>query len=458
MGKKFRWWYEDDTEYRLWTFLNALPKSERESKYKEVCEEKIQRFGNIYFYKPIPKIVPYHEDTNPTRLIYGDNGSGKSYAACADDAYEFIGWSPFRDIPRPDFGTKLIWVVTTDYKIQKSSSQLLLFSNVDSPVRDVGLLPDIDYLESEGFKISWENKAKGILESITAPNGTRLEFKSMEQKLNSLAAAPLDYGHGDEIVPKDMYDEVQARLLRKHGRFTLSYLIEEPEHSWTVKDIYAHYLNDHKLHGHSPISFYFLGWEDNVYLDSKDIDERRKRFSNTGSTWRFGNGQGFIIRPRGQVLYEDYSAEIHLKEGLYKSFDDLSTLYRVWDLGYLRPACTAWQIDKYNRKRILLSVLGENIQLRDFIEEIEAKCRELFPRCMSTHEVLPHDARRRPATGVSPVRPIDVFDEAGLKSRSIVYVDAEAAILAGNTALGTLIRREPEVLIDMDYADRKSVV
>lgn len=450
--KPYLWFYQDPDEFREWKFLNSLSTADLKT-FDAKVKEKIERFGNIYFYRPIPKLLPFHEDTNDTRLIHGNNGSGKSIAAAADTGYEFIGFSPYRDVPAPDFGSRLIWIITTDYKIQTDSSQLILFSNVASPVRDIGLLPSIDFLEDAGFEVSWENKQKNILGGLLNPwDGTQLQFKSMEQRTQSLAAAPVDFAWGDEIIPYEKYDEIQARLMRKHGRFIMSYLIDKPEDSWTVTELYRQYQADIKTDGVSTLSFFFVSIEDNTYLDQEDIAKRKKKYTEEGRTWRFSEGGQFVICPRGQVVYEDFVPEHHIRLGLWKTFDPLSTLFRVWDLGAKNPCCTGFQIDELNRKRILFTILGENIELRNFIDQVEAKCKDLFPMCMSTFEVLPHDANRRPANGVSAERATDTFRSKGLTEFRVLYVNVEPSIQSANAALGNWIKRQPEILIDADEA------
>lgn len=449
--KQFLWWHQDPDEYKEWLFLNSLDVKGQEKFAKQIADKRL-KYGNLYFYKPIPKLEPFHKDNSPQRNIYGNNGSGKSMAGAADTGYEWIGFSPFRDIPRPDFGSRLIWVATTDYGIQLDSSQLLLFADVLSPAKDIGLLPDPEILEDHGFEIVWENKRKGVLNSVVNPwDGSRIVFKSMESKTNSFAGAPLDYGWIDEIIPAEKYDELLARTLRKHGRLTMTFLIKDANESYTFNTLYKNYQDDLKRDGHSSTSFYFVAIEDNTYLDQEDIARRKKKFTSEGSRWRFTEGGFFPIEPEGQLLYHEYDSEYHVREGLIREFDPLTTLYRVWDLGWSHPCCTFFQIDKLNRKKFLLTILGHEIELRAFLDQIQAETNLMFPGCLSTHEILPHDAARRSATGVSAERPIDIFDERGLFDRSIIKLSINTSIQWVNKALANRIQKVPEILLDQDY-------
>lgn len=449
---RFRWWWEDEDELKVWKHLNALsPQQRKENKYADLCREVVQRYGNIYFYRPIPKLLPFHQDENPSVFIHGNNGSGKTYAAVAERVcYPTVGWSPYREIKPPPFGGRTIWIVTTSFKIQKASSQLILFSDLDAPERDIGLFPALEYLESVGVNISWEDKGKGILNNIQFP-GVRIEFKSMEQRAFNLAGAAVDDVLLDEAAPAEVYDECQARILRKNGHLTMSFLLDDAASSYVVQDIYPEYEKELKKYDKSDKSFYFVEVEDNVYLDPQEVRARKANISVEGRTWRFSKGGKFDISPKGVLIYENYDEGTHLKGDLTEQFDQMKVLYRVWDLGYNAPCCTAFQLDKYNRAKIMFSRLGTKIQLVNFIEEVEALTRELMPDVLTTQEILPHDARRTYDT--SPLTSENIFHNKGLKNTSMIYVNAEPAIVKVNELFSKLIKGQPAIQIDAEHAN-----
>ena len=113
MKTGFKWWWEDPREMHIWKRLNALSPEEREAKHSKVCREKVEEYGNIYFYKPHPHQLPVHSDPAKAINIHGQNSSGKSFNAAAFISEEVVGWSPHREIHRPPFGVKRIWIVTT---------------------------------------------------------------------------------------------------------------------------------------------------------------------------------------------------------------------------------------------------------------------------------------------------------------------------------------------------------
>lgn len=441
-------------ELKLHRFLNSLSPEDRAlSKYKDICLEKVKEYGNIYFYTPIPKLVDFHKDTSSVEIIHGNNSSGKTYGACAEVAYRITGQSPYRDYDASPYGIRHVWIITQTFEIQRGSSQQSLFSNLDAPVRDIGLLPELETLESYGCEISWHEK--NVIKSIKFPDfgcgPVTLDFKSMEQRAFSIAGAPVDDILIDEIAPESVYDEAVARVLRKYGTVIMSCLVEDVEKSYLITDVYSTYEQDTSKGRKSEISFYFLEAEDNVFLDPQEIKKRKALLSESGKAWRFSKGGRFIINPKGLIVYEDYDDTRHLVDDLITQFDPLRTVYRAWDLGYDKPACVCFQIDKYNRLIILCALLGNKIQLNNFIEQVTGHLEGILQeKPLSYHEILPHDANRM--DGNSPNNAVSIFDDKGLKSFDVIYVKAEPAIVAANKWFSQYKAGKPAVMIDSQYA------
>lgn len=410
----------------------------------------MERYGNIYFYKPNPKVIPFHQDQSPNRNIHGNNGSGKSYAAGADACYIVTGRSPYREIKPPPFGSRVIWIVTTSFKIQKSSSQLILFSDVESAVRDIGLLPPLEHLESMGVKVAWEDRAKGILSSVKFP-GCLIEFKSMEQQAFNMAGAAVDNIWLDEVAPAPIYDEATTRVLRKNGQVTMSFLLDDAAASYVVTDLYEDFKKAEKDGRKSTTSFYFLAIEDNEYLDPQEVKVRKQAVSTEGRAWRFSDGGYFDVSPKGTIIHENFAPNIHVADDLIDEFDSLEILYRCWDLGKNVPACMIWQLDRFNRTKIYAQLCGNDIQLVNFIDEVEALCNRLFPSRLAMQELIPHDARRLYDTADFTAE--QIFHRKGLKDTLMIYIREEPALAKANELLGQTIKRVPAVRIDSEFAN-----
>lgn len=448
---KSLWWWDSPNDLKAWQFLNSLDPVERLSsaKYERVSKELVERFGNIFFYKPVPKLLDFHKDSSPIRVIHGNNGSGKSYAAGGEFAYLITGKSPYREIPTPPTGTRVIWIITANYDIQKDSSQTILFSNLEAPIRDIGLLPDIKTLESSGVEVDWHKKH--ILRSLRFPDGTRVEFKSYEQEAFSVAGAAVDGIWLDEVAKPKMYDEAATRVLRKYGEVVMSCLVEDVENSYLVTDVHQKYEDDISKTGSSKVSFYFIGIEDNTYLDPEKTKEYKEILSEEGRAWRFSSGGHFIVQTKGTIVYPNYQEPLHLVPDLLQQYDPFRTVYRAWDLGYDRPACVGFQIDKFGRVLVLFALLGKKTQLYDFIDLVTGHLEAILPGTVfSHHEILPHDANRH--YDVSPSSAADIFREKRLDSLDVYYVNVEKSVLNLNSMFSTLKAGKPSIMIDAEHA------
>jgi len=416
------------------------------------------KYGNIYFYTPYPQQLPIHKDTNKVINGHGQNSSGKSYACAAYVAEEVTGKSQYREITKPPFGVKTIWIITTSFQIQLNSSQSLLFSNEYAPTKDIGLLPSLKTIEEQGGVVVWEKgKKDGILKRVVFPGrDVQIEFKSMESGSFNMAGAALDIIWVDEICPQDIYNELVTRVLRKGGQVIMSYLVggkpvgKRIPGEWVVTDLYPQYEEDVSTTGKSNMSFYFLTVDGNHSLDSESVKEIIGMTTQSERAWRFSPGGKFNIQAEGTHIFDPYEPDLHLRENLLEQFNDMDILYRAWDLGYARPAMTAFQIDKYNRVRIMFSLLGNQEILNDFIERVQARTKELLPQATYFHELIPHDARRTYDT--SPKTSEMIFQDSGLRKYTVIYVHAEESILAFNKHLSRLIKGEPAILVDGTYA------
>lgn len=278
----------------------------------------------------------------------------------------------------------------------------------------------------------------------------------MESGSFSMAGAAIDLAWVDEICPQDIYNELVTRVLRKNGRILMSYLVggkpvnKEIPGEWVVKDLYPQYEEDMQTTGTSALSFHFFEVSDNESLDPESVKALVGTATENDRAWRFNAGGKFNIQAEGTHVFDPFNPEQHLKENLLSEFNDMDILYRAWDLGYARPAMTAFQIDKYNRIRIMFSILGNQEVLNDFIEKVNARTKELLPQATFFHELIPHDARRTYDT--SPKTSEMIFKEKGLDKYTVIYVHAEESILSINQHIGKLIKGEPAVLVDPTYA------
>jgi hypothetical protein len=308
--------------------------------------------------------------------------------------------------------------------------------------------------------VVWEKGEKqGILKRVVFPNRqVEIEFKSMESRGFSMAGAAVDRVWVDEVCTEHVYNELVTRCLRKNGRLIMSYLVGgEPINKkipgeWVVNDLYPQYLDDLEKFGRSEANYYFFEIEQNESLDPQQVKALKSLTTASERAWRFSPGGKFNIQAKGNKVYDAFTPDLHCRENLNEEVNEFTVLYRAWDLGYHRPSCTGFYIDKYNRVRILFSILGKQELLNDFIPKVQRLSTEVCPEVTFFYELIPHDGNRRYDS--APKSSVEIFRDNGLTSYSVIYIHKEESILDWNKYLQRLIRGQPAVLVDPDRASR----
>lgn len=441
MSESF-WWWQDEKELLLWKKLRSMPESEINPKIKK---KMTQRYGQIYWYQPFKALLPFHRDTHLEKIIHGNNSSGKSYGAAAETSFEVMGFSPYREMPKTKYAPKRIWVFSPDYQIQRSSSQSHLFA-IDSSLT-IGLLPPLGVIKDFGGNvIMGKNRC---IDYVEFPDGTILEFKSMETSEYNIQAAPLDFNWFDE-EPKShkRMDEIAARLLRKDGRMVMSCVVPDPQSHWLVQDVFEVNGEETDIQ-----KWFFVQIEDNETLTPEEIERAKKRVGDFGRAWRFSEGGKFDVVPVGERVYNEFSFDMHVREGLLSNYDPKRTLFRSWDLGFKRPAMVAFQLDDMNRRKYLLALKGKNMELVDFYNLVQSTVKEHCPDLLAVYDLLPHDANRQYDTAKNTAK--DIFiDILGCSADQleVTYIFREESVLYANNSFRLSTRGKPQIQIDKDYA------
>ena len=123
----------------MWHKIHNMTPEELDNVDKKVIQELQYWYGNLFFFNPYPAQKPIVDDNNFSIYVHGNNSSGKSYCSAAVTAFNVIGWHPNFEIPKPKYGNRIIWAFSPSFDIQRTSSQVHLFST-DTP-NDIGLLP-----------------------------------------------------------------------------------------------------------------------------------------------------------------------------------------------------------------------------------------------------------------------------------------------------------------------------
>jgi len=436
MSDKWQWWWKDKREMKIWNKLNSIPPEKRStSKYTDLIDEKIRLYGNIYFFKPLSQCEAFMSDESLIKVLHGNNGSGKSYQAGADFCYEFMGWSPYREVRPIQFGQKVMWAFSPTQKTQRESSQVVLFAIGDKATqRDIGLLPKLEDIEILGGKVVWEDKRKRILDNVEFPDGTVMYFKTMEMSLLSISAAAVDTTWYDELPPQSKFDEGVTRVIRKDGSVIMSCLVESAEDSYLVQDFYTRYEDDIKNNIHTDFSFHFITIEGNTELKIADLESRKRNISTQGSEWRFSKEGRFNVNPKGTRVWGSFHYDPHaLFPDLLTSYDPMKAIVLFWDLG--RYAVIGLQSDDWGNINYLFSIYRKDVQLSDMIEIVDQYIDENVNDVIGELHVIPHDANRQTKLTRVPTSTRKIMEEEYHKQVKVIYIDAESSIQTGNTLL-----------------------
>lgn len=467
---EFKWWWEDPKEMALWEKMQekvSLVDNRLVIDVKDSIRQKLtEKYGNIYWYRPSTKIVSMHQSDALERYVHGNNSSGKSYASAAEFCYEVIGWSPYRDIKPAKYGHKLLWAFSPTYDVQRSSSQVHLFST--NSVNDIGLLPSLDSIKDRGGNVQWG--ANRTLNFVEFPNGVRIEFKSEEASTLHMQASGVDVAWFDE-KPKTqtMKDEVVMRLIRKDGRMLMSFILDSDEMKshWIVKDLYEPINKDefeidevYQLLGIKAdqiYGFFFLGIDDNDYLNDIEKALAKTRAAGKGKAWRFSKNGEFEAITGGDLVFPDAS-EAHLKAGLLETYDPHRVLFRFWDSGYNRPTVVGVQLDQWNRRKYMFAKMGKRQHIINFLDEVQAYTTELMPRVLVTKEMLPHDTNRHHPTGVRKANgdvktEKEIFEDDYKLDVEVLYMRKAAILQNANNNLRKLADKETVIQVDPDHAE-----
>lgn len=122
-------------------------------------------------------------------------------------------------------------------------------------------------------------------------------------------------------------------------------------------------------------------WELSTYENWANLPEAyRASLESMPKAWQrkylYGKS-GFI--PDGRPFYEGFREELHVGDFTYNK---QKNLVGSWDFGFHHPAFTVHQIDDMGRWYVLAEVLGNEITIDKFCDQVKAFINERFSECI----------------------------------------------------------------------------
>lgn len=231
------------------------------------CEIALRKQKNkvLHYNKTPPfhyKQIAFHKAPQKNRWVFGGNRSGKTECGAVEVIYIARGIHPYRKNKRSTNG----WVVSLSQQVQRdvAQSKILNYLNPDWIV-DIAML--------SGKKDSPQN---GVIDFITIKNVlggvSRIGFKSCDQGREKFQGASLDYVWFDEEPPEDIYNECLMRVFDRKGDI-FGTMTPLKGLTWVYSKIYLNPTNS------KDIWCEFMQWEDNPFLDKREIEKLESTLS-----------------------------------------------------------------------------------------------------------------------------------------------------------------------------------
>ncbi len=123
-------------------------------------------------------------------------------------------------------------------------------------------------------------------------------------------------------------------------------------------------------------------WELSTYENWENLPEAYKQsLESMPKAWQrkylYGKA-GFI--PDGRPFYEGFREEVHAGDFTYNTN---KTLITGWDFGFHHPSFVVTQIDDMGRWYVLAELLGKEITIDKFCDQVKAFCNFRFPEASS---------------------------------------------------------------------------
>jgi len=150
-----------------------------------------------HLYKPHKFQKAIHKDRHKVTLVLGGNRTGKTFSAIAEALLYCLGRSTYAETPE---GPNHVWYVVPT-----------------SSVFDDAVEPILNELMPWDHVVHHDRQKK----RYKFDNGSVLAIKSSDQRQKRLVGANVDLVISDEPMPKQVYEELMARLISTGGRMLM---------------------------------------------------------------------------------------------------------------------------------------------------------------------------------------------------------------------------------------------
>lgn len=298
------------------------------------------------------KQLEFHKCTKRNRWVFGGNRTGKTECGAIETIWLSLGIHPYKQNKK----ATECWVVSLSQRVQKEVAQSKILKYLPkSSIKEI--------IMTSGKKSDAEN---GIIECIIINNVfgniSKIWFKSCEEGREKFQGSSLDFVWFDEEPPEDIYNECKMRVLDKSGEI-FGTMTPLKGLTFIYNQIYLNEFNDPEIY------CMFMSWEDNPFLNQKEIERLTASMSSDEiESRKYGR---FSAKDCG-LIYSEFDANIHVIEPFKIEPDWQDTL--SIDPGLSNPLSCHWYARDYDGN---IYVIAEHFAENQTIEYHASKIKEI---------------------------------------------------------------------------------
>lgn len=353
------------------------------------------------------KQMEFHKSQFKNRWVFGGNRSGKTECGAVETVWLATGTHPYKTNKK----NISCWVVSLSSQVQRdvAQSKILYYLNPDLIV---------DIVMSQGKK---EAPYLGIIDTIIVKNAmggtSKIGFKSCDQGREKFQGTSLDFVWFDEEPPYDIYLECKMRVIDRCGQI-FGTMTPLKGLTWVYNEIY---LNEHK---DKEVWCEFMSWEDNPYLNKKEIESISSTLNNDElNSRKYGRFSSF-----GGMVYNEFDENIHVIDPFEVPLEWQDTM--SIDPGLNNPLSCHWYACDYDGN---VYVVAEHYEAKRDIQyhskKIIEKCKMLNWKQNSSgkyNALIDSAANQRTLNGTKSVA--ELFYDLGISVNTKVNKDLFSGI------------------------------
>ena len=329
---------------KLYTLLNEIKK-------RNILPLKNYNNGKIVHKKQIE----FHKSNKKNRWVFGGNRTGKTECGAIETIWLSLGIHPYKTNKE----STECWIVSLSQRVQKEVAQAKILKYLPkNSIKEIVM--------TSGKKSDAEN---GVIECIIVFNSfgntSKIWFKSCEEGREKFQGASLDFVWFDEEPPEDIYNECKMRVLDKSGEI-FGTMTPLKGLTFIYNQIYLNEINDPE------VFFLFMSWEDNPFLNKKEIDRLSATMSDDEiESRKYGR---FSLKDSG-LIYTEFDINIHVITPFNIPLDWQDNL--SIDPGLNNPLSCHWYARDYDGN---IFVIAEHFAENKTIEYHAQKIKEISSR------------------------------------------------------------------------------